>query len=89
MAAAEWLASSRALVNKLTRDAAAGYGAVNLNASYAFTRGSGDVSLFARVDRVFNKVYVGSPIVNQGNSRLFEPALQRIWLAGNSVRMRF
>ncbi len=85
----ELRASGRVYVNDLNSDAAAGYHVVNLNAGYAFKLGRGEIALFARVDNVFDKVYAGSLIVNEGNSRFFEPALPRTWLAGINARMTF
>jgi len=38
--------------------------------------------LFARVDNLANHRYVGSVIVNEANSRFFEPAPTRTWLFG-------
>jgi iron complex outermembrane receptor protein len=37
---------------------------------------------FARVDNLANRRYVGSVIVNEANSRFFEPAPTRTWLFG-------
>lgn len=44
---------------------------------------------FARVDNLFDKKYVGSVIVNDGNSRYFEPADGRNWSAGLRVIKQF
>ena len=41
------------------------------------------------VDNVADKRYAGSVIVNEGNSRFFEPAPGRTWLAGTSATLRF
>lgn len=38
--------------------------------------------LFARVDNLANRRYVGSVIVNESSSRFFEPAPTRTWLFG-------
>lgn len=42
-----------------------------------------------RVDNLFDKRYVGSVIVNEGNSRFFEPAPGRTWLASLSLSASF
>ena len=47
------------------------------------------VNAFARVDNLFDRKYVGSVIVNDGNSRFFEPAPGRSWLASANASYRF
>lgn len=44
---------------------------------------------FVRGDNLFDRCYAGSVIVNEGNSRSFEPAPGRTWLAGLSAAMKF
>jgi iron complex outermembrane receptor protein len=47
------------------------------------------VSEFLRVDNLGDKAYVGSVIVNDGNSRFFEPAPQRNMLLGVQANLQF
>jgi iron complex outermembrane receptor protein len=42
-----------------------------------------------RGDNLFARRYAGSVIVNEGNSRFFEPAPGRTWLASASATIRF
>ena len=45
-----------------------------VNAGYRFTSNRWALDVFSRVDNVFDRRYVGSVIVNEGNGRYFEPA---------------
>ena len=44
---------------------------------------------FARVDNLFDRRYIGSVIVNEGNARYFEPAPGRNWTIGAGAAYRF
>jgi iron complex outermembrane receptor protein len=80
--ALEMRAESKAYVDDLNRDAAAGYAVLNFRAGYAFRAGRARMSLFARVDNLLDKHYAGSVIVNDGNRRFFEPAAGRRLFVG-------
>ena len=41
------------------------------------------------IDNLFNKQYIGSVIVNEGNNRFFEPADGRNWSAGIKLSKQF
>jgi iron complex outermembrane receptor protein len=73
-AALEMSANSKAYVNDINSDAAAGYAVINLRAGYEFNAGAAKMVLFGRVDNLFDKAYAGSVIVNDSNQRFFEPA---------------
>jgi iron complex outermembrane receptor protein len=55
-------------------DAAAGYWVANLRAGFEQESRHWRFSEFARLDNLANRVYVGSVIVNESNSRFFEAA---------------
>jgi iron complex outermembrane receptor protein len=55
-------------------DAAAGYWVANLRAGFEQETRHWRFSEFARLDNLANRAYVGSVIVNETNSRFFEPA---------------
>jgi iron complex outermembrane recepter protein len=55
-------------------DAAAGYWVANLRAGFEQETRHWHFSEFARLDNLTNRAYVGSVIVNETNSRFFEPA---------------
>jgi len=44
---------------------------------------------FLRLDNLFDRNYVGSVIVNEGNRRFFEPAPGRTWLLGANAVYAF
>ncbi len=48
-----------------------------------------EVEPLLRVDNLANRRYAGSVIVNESNSRFFEPAPTRTWLLAVSARYRF
>jgi iron complex outermembrane receptor protein len=71
-------------VNDLNSDFAAGYGVLAVRARWTLQRkddGSG-VEVWARIDNLADKEYAGSVIVNEGNSRFFEPAAPLSVLVG-------
>jgi iron complex outermembrane recepter protein len=55
-------------------DAAAGYWVANWRAGFEQQSRHWQFSEFARIDNLANRAYVGSVIVNETNSRFFEPA---------------
>ncbi|MBJ9476232.1 TonB-dependent receptor [Acinetobacter baumannii] len=76
-------------VNDTNSDAAPSYSVTSANVGYAWVIGDWKVNSFARVDNLFDKKYTGSVIVNDGNSRYFEPADGRNWSAGLRVIKQF
>ena len=65
---------SRIYVNDRNTDAADGYWVVNLRAGFEQEWTHWRFSEFARLDNLANRAYVGTVIVNETNSRFFEPA---------------
>ncbi|PZP99525.1 MAG: TonB-dependent siderophore receptor [Variovorax paradoxus] len=86
-AGADWRALSRVMVNDANSDAAAGYGVLGLYTGYAARLGNWQLEGFVRADNLLDKRYAGSVIVNEGNSRFFEPAPGRNWLVGLSATL--
>ena len=80
---------SRVYVNDANSDAAPGFATVGANLGYVARLGAWTLNGFARVDNLFARRYAGSVIVNEGNSRFFEPAPGRTWLAGVTANYRF
>ena len=80
---------SKVYVNDANTDSAAGYFIASANIGYGLRLGAWDLGSFARVDNLFNRQYIGSVIVNEGNSRFFEPAPGRTWTAGVSAAYSF
>jgi len=75
-------AQASLFVNDINSDYAAGYAVANLAFAHTFQVGSTKPRFFARIDNLFDRQYVGSVIVNEANSRFFEPAPGRTWLVG-------
>ncbi len=69
-------------VNDLNSDFAAGYALFALRARWTLDLGpnSGKLELLGRIDNLADRRVVGSVIVNEGNSRFFEPAPGRSYL---------
>lgn len=76
-------------VDDLNTDTAPSYTVTSLNVGYIWKNKDWKVRSFARVDNLFDKNYVGSVIVNDGNGRFFEPADGINWSAGLSVTKQF
>ena len=85
----EGRALSRVWVNDLNSDAASGFATASANLGYVARVGAWDLSGFGRVDNVFGRKYAGSVIVNEGNSRFFEPASGRTWTVGTAATLSF
>jgi iron complex outermembrane receptor protein len=88
-AGVEAKALSRVYVNDTNSDSAASFVTANLSAGYLWPAGAWTWSAFGRLDNVTNRRYVGSVIVNEGNSRYFEPAPGRTVFAGLTGSYRF
>ncbi len=79
--AVEARAQARTAANDTNADFAPGFGVVNLRWSHDWAIGAGGkLQSLLRLDNVADRAYVGSVIVNDGNRRLFEPAMPRAWL---------
>ena len=79
---AECRAQSSLAVDDVNSDFAAGYAVVNLSAARSVGVGSRSLRAYVRLNNAFDRRYVGSVIVNEGNRRFFEPAAGRAVLAG-------
>ena len=76
--ALEWRAVARTLANDTNSAAAAGYALAHLRWSASLPLGPADsIEALARIDNLFDRVYAGSVIVNDGNQRFFEPGAPR------------
>lgn len=87
--ALEWRASSRVFVNDTNTDSADRYSILSLRVGLQQSPGAWTLSQFLRLDNLANRDYVGSVIVNEGNSRFFEPGPGRSWILGLNARYRF
>jgi iron complex outermembrane receptor protein len=79
--ALEWRAMAKTAANDTNTEFAGGYGLANLRWSARFNLAPADaLELLARVDNLFDRVYSGSVIVNDGNSRYYETGSPRAGL---------
>jgi len=70
----ETLGRGKIYADDRNTDAAAGYWVANWRAGFEQQSKHWRFSEFARIDNLANRAYVGSVIVNETNSRFFEPA---------------
>lgn len=81
--------NSKVYVNDINTDTAPSYTVFNLRAGFEQQIQNWRFSEFVRVENIFDKNYIGSIRVNDGNSRFFEPAAGRNWLLGLSANYQF
>lgn len=81
--------SDKVYVDDKNSDTAPCYVVTAANVGYNWTVNDWAFNTFARIDNLFDKNYSGSVIVNESNSRFFEPAEGRNWSAGLSVTKAF
>jgi iron complex outermembrane recepter protein len=75
-------------VNDLNTVVAPSYAIFGLSGGYGLDLSSYHLNTFVRVNNLFDRDYVGSVIVNDGNGRFFEPGPGINWLAGFSVTFK-
>jgi len=78
-------AASATPVNDLNSEFAPGYATIDGVVGYAFAHGNAKISTFIRLNNVANRHYAGSVIVNESNSRYYEPAPGRNVFAGCTI----
>lgn len=76
-------------VDDINSDTAPSYTVMAANVGYLWVNRDWKVNSYARVDNLFDRNYVGSVIVNDSNSRFFEPADGRNFSVGMSVTKAF
>ncbi|MEO8365145.1 MAG: TonB-dependent receptor [Pseudoxanthomonas sp.] len=69
-------------VNDIASQSAPGYLLLNLEAARSWNLGHGRLRGFLRIDNALDHAYIGSVIVNEGNSRFYEPGPDRGVLLG-------
>ncbi|MRD45816.1 TonB-dependent receptor [Caenimonas koreensis DSM 17982] len=81
--------SSEVFANDANTQAAPAFTTFALNGGYVLDVQRWSLAATARIDNVFNRRYVGSVIVNEGNARFFEPAPGRTWVVKLSASYNF
>jgi iron complex outermembrane receptor protein len=88
-AALEIRSVGKAWANDANSDAAESYTIANIRLGLEQQGGKWRFNEFLRLDNLGDRKYSGSVIVNEGNSRFFEPAPGRNWLVGVSGAYTF
>jgi iron complex outermembrane receptor protein len=81
--------SSRVFANDTNTAQADRYTLLGLSARFEQSAGPWTWRQFVRIDNLMDRKYVGSVIVNDGNSRFFEPGLGRAASVGVELSRRF
>lgn len=88
-AVVEAIYRDKVFANDTNTEAAKRYGIANIRFSYSHRVGGWKLSEFLRLDNITDTRYVGSVIVNEGNSRFYEPAPGRNVMVGMSASYTF
>lgn len=89
-AAVEGIARSKVYVEDTnTEQVAPGYAIANLRFGIDRQYGALKLGSFLRLNNLFDRQYVGSAIIGEGNQRFYEAAPGFNWLAGVSARYAF
>ena len=83
--AVEVRASGRMFADDTNSARVGGYTITSLRGGFNQKAGAWKFNEFVRVDNLFDKEYVGSVYVNDGNQRYYAPAAERTWLIGISA----
>ena len=81
--------ASNVPTNDVNTAHAPSYALLGWDGGYTFDLPHWRINTFVRVDNLLDTDYVGSVIVNDGNSRYFEPGLGRTVLAGASFNWKY
>jgi iron complex outermembrane recepter protein len=80
---------SQVYVDDINSDKASSYTIFNLRAGFEQNLAHWNFKEFVRVENLFDKEYIGSVKINDGNSRFYEPASDRNYLLGLSANYKF
>ena len=81
--------AGKVYVNDANSEAAPSFAIASASVGYTKNLGDWTLNAFARVDNLFDRQYVGSVIVNDGNNRYYESAPGRNWSTGVNLRYNF
>jgi iron complex outermembrane receptor protein len=81
--------NSKVYVDDVNSDTAPSYTIFNLRAGFTQNLAKWNFSEYIRVENIFDKDYIGSVRINDGNQRFFEPAADRNYLLGLSAQYKF
>ncbi len=72
----------KSFANSNNSEAASVYQLFGLKLSHNIRHGAHNVSLFGRLDNLLDKKYVSSVVVNQVDTKYYEPGMPRNWILG-------
>lgn len=81
--------NSKVYVNDINTDTAPSYTIFNLRAGLEQNLANWSFKEYVRVENMFDKEYIGSVRVNDGNALFFEPGADRNYLLGLSANYKF
>ena len=81
--------NSKVYVNDINTDTAPSYTIFNLRAGFEQNLTHWQFKEYVRVENMFDKEYIGSVRVNDGNALFFEPGADRNYLLGLSAQYKF
>jgi iron complex outermembrane receptor protein len=81
--------NSKVYVNDANNEFAPSYKIANIRAGFEQNVGGWNFTEFVRVENIFDKDYIGSVRVNDGNSRFYEPAASRNYLLSVGATYKF
>ena len=81
--------NSKVYVDDVNGDVAPSYTIFNIRAGLEQKLSNWKLSEYVRVENIFDKDYIGSVRINDGNSRFYEPAAGRNYLIGLSASYQF
>jgi iron complex outermembrane receptor protein len=81
--------NSKVYVNDTNTDTAPSFTIANIRAGFEQKVGDWNFSEFVRIENIFDKDYIGSVRINDGNARFFEPAAGRNYLLSLSANYKF
>lgn len=81
--------NSQVYVNDINTDKAPSYTIFNLRAGFEQNLSHWQFKEYVRVENMFDKEYIGSIRVNDGNALFFEPAADKNYLLGLSAAYKF
>jgi len=81
--------NSKTYVNDTNTDSAPSYTIFNIRAGFEQKLQNWKFSEFVRIENIFDKEYIGSVKLNDGNGRFYEPSAGRNWLIGLNANYMF
>lgn len=81
--------NSKVYVDDTNSESAPSYKIANIRAGFEQKVGDWNFSEFVRVENIFDKDYIGSVRINDGNSRFYEPAAGRNYLLSIGATYKF